>query len=522
MSQPPAPRRRSSPKKPASLSAITGLLFEERTWSNFQLDIFNEVETGHDNIAVVARAGTGKSTLIEEVTKRLPAGKRCLVVAFNRDTAAELAGRVRRGCDVMTCNGLGHRALHAAFGAKKPESEKWVRELLRRSGYFPSRSDGHKRTEIVKIVSRAKNTLASSPQEINRLITRLRVDPFMLLEESERGVEESEAQRLGRFRIIKTVQGVLEVCKAEVPKSEIIDFDDQIWLPHALGLPVGQWDWVIVDEAQDLNLAQIDMLSKAVAPGGRFMAVGDPRQAIYAFRGADPHAFELLIQRFKARVFSLPVTYRCAQRIVEQAQALVPDFQAAPGSPEGEVYSVPSLPMDEVRPGDFILSRKNAPLIHLCFQALAAGIPALLTGRDIGRELLRLIKDAEEELGWQAGEDAVRVRVLERLAKQIQRRLDDDDDASDLVDRRDCLVALYNAKETTSEVVEALGLLFADRDFEGKAVFSSAHRAKGLEADRVWMLQSTFKPGANEEEDNLFYVAQTRAKRTLIYVENEA
>jgi superfamily I DNA/RNA helicase len=47
---------------------------------------------------------------------------------------------------------------------------------------------------------------------------------------------------------------------------------------------------------------------------------------------------------------------------------------------------------------------------------------------------------------------------------------------------------------------------------------SSTHRFKGLERDHAFLLLETYKPGRNQEETNLMYVAQTRAKKQLTYV----
>lgn len=466
---------------------------------------------------------THNTTCIEEITKRLPAHSTCLVVAFNKDIAEELSGRVRTGCEVMTTNGLGHRAVTMAFKSKKPESDAWVRSILRREAYFPHRSQTKQRSAIEQIVARAKNTLASG-REINHFIDRLRVDPFALLDESELSLgTQEERQADGRQRIIRTTLGVLDICKREAPASPIIDYNDQLWLPSALDLPVGQWDVVIVDEAQDLNRAQHELLFKAVAPGGRFIGVGDPRQAIYSWRGAEVDSFDRLSKHFDATELLLPVTYRCGKRIVEQARELVPDFEFGPSNEEGEVLRQKELDVSLLEPGDFVISRKNAPLLALCLRAIGAGKPAKLAGRDLGRELTRQVEDAIEEAGDGASPGRVRALALATIDAQLRLRSEGDDDSEDsnLLDRRACLVHLFDAKITPERVIEALRLLCVDRDnLRGQVVFCSTHRAKGLEADRVWLLESTFS-ATSLDEQNLLYVAMTRARKTLVFVEKD-
>lgn len=510
-----------SPRRPPTSMS---LFDEPKIWSKYQSSIFEAVEQGKRNIAVVARAGTGKTTIITESSFRIKRGLKILVVAFNRITAAELKERVHPSCDVMTLNGLGHRCIQSAFGAKKPESEKWLRAILRGPKFFPNKGHASERTAIAEIVSRAKNTLALKGPAISPLIDRLRIDPLILLDDHERGgnTTPEEIERDGRRRIIMRVQEVFATCKQEAPTSPIIDYDDQLWLPHVLTLSPGQWDWVIVDEAQDLNMAQIDLLKKAVKPGGRFMAVGDPMQAIYGFRGAESRSFDMLIEMFDAHVMSLPVTYRCGKKIVEEAQKFVFDFEAGPNNCEGEVRTIKRLEPGELDVGDFVISRTNAPLLSLCFRAISAGLPAVLVGRDIGRSLARLVTDAQEDLGGESEDVKILGRVLSTLDRQIKIRVEGDDDATDLIDKKQCIAALYEAKRTTANVLDSLSLLFVDDEgLKGKVTFGTAHRLKGKEATRAFILESTFNPNRGGEETNLFYVAITRAKEELIYVESE-
>jgi superfamily I DNA/RNA helicase len=63
----------------------------------------------------------------------------------------------------------------------------------------------------------------------------------------------------------------------------IIDFDDQIYMPTLFGGSWPQFPLVMIDEAQDLSPINHAMLSKLVKH--RLIAVGDPYQSIYGFRG---------------------------------------------------------------------------------------------------------------------------------------------------------------------------------------------------------------------------------------------
>ena len=72
--------------------------------------------------------------------------------------------------------------------------------------------------------------------------------------------------------------------------NAVIDFDDMIWLPVALNLPIPMtFDFLIVDEYQDSNITQQE-LALRFCPSGRMVIVGDRYQSIYQFRGADTMA----------------------------------------------------------------------------------------------------------------------------------------------------------------------------------------------------------------------------------------
>jgi superfamily I DNA/RNA helicase len=67
----------------------------------------------------------------------------------------------------------------------------------------------------------------------------------------------------------------------------------------------------MIDEAQDLNRAQLELVLRAVAPGGRTLAVGDAGQAIYQWSGADARSMANITARTGACQLPLSICYRC-------------------------------------------------------------------------------------------------------------------------------------------------------------------------------------------------------------------
>jgi DNA helicase-2/ATP-dependent DNA helicase PcrA len=460
-----------------------------KQWSIYQRAFFADVAEGKGHVLVRARAGTGKTTTIVEALRHVPTGSSALLVAFNKAIATELEGRAPQGVAVKTLHAFGFAALRNAFRTVMDGNkvERIARVLF---GQIPGAVLGN----LSKLVSRAKSTLASDESDLDRLIEDLDLD----VPDDERG------------EFIERAAEVLGACYRD---TRTCDFDDMIWLPVRHEIRVPMFDYVFVDETQDLNAAQIELALMAVKRTGRVIAVGDDRQAIYGFRGADEHAVDNIVSRLGARVLPLSITYRCGKAIVALAQSIVPDYEAAPTAPDGLVRQVTDAAMRaEAATGDFVISRKNAPLISLCLGFLAQGKPATIAGRDIGAGLLALVNKSKAAtipalLEWI---DAWEKAECTRLAARKR-------DTQPATDKADCIEALTDGASSVAEVTARIEALFSDKDDSRRIVCTTTHKAKGLERDRVWVLADTFS-AATTEEDNLWYVAITRAKSELCLI----
>ena len=65
--------------------------------------------------------------------------------------------------------------------------------------------------------------------------------------------------------------------------------------------------------------------------------IGDDKQAIYGFCGADSGSLFRLKDELDAKVLHLTKTFRCGKAIVEEAKQFVPDFQAAQTNCDGVI-----------------------------------------------------------------------------------------------------------------------------------------------------------------------------------------
>lgn len=496
--------------------------------SHYQQAILSAVEDlDGGNLAVRARAGTGKSFVLCQAVRRMPRLARILVCAFNRDIAEELKRKMPVHVDVVTTHQLGLKALRRAFPHSRLAQDR-VRDLLRSEAFYPASAQAPFRSAVGKLVARAMATLARAPHEIDALIDLcgLVMDDLVPSDRRPRGGLSSEQVAELRASLVEAAGRVLVTCGEDTSRH---GFDEMLWLPVVHGLSPGQWDHVVVDECQDLSAVQLELIASCLAPEGRILVCGDDRQSLYAFRGADKRAFDRLVERFSCRVLPLSITYRCPSSVVELARKVVPDYEAAPAAVPGSIIERPTLPVAELAPGDFVLSRKNAPLVRQAIRALALGKPAAIAGRDLAKDLGGILRS----LVARVGDDTAKVRTWlaskyqKRIAEAVERELD----TQALEDEEACLQALLDATDVPSAAIDLLDKLCNEKP--GNVIlFSSVHRAKGLERQRVYVLTGTFRtPLANGlptpkrcdpiDEENVWYVSITRAQSELVLVRGE-
>jgi len=489
--------------------------------SSYQQAIFNWVQHGEGHAIVAATAGAGKTTTAVQCAGLL-GNQRVLFLAFNKHTADELKFRLPDGCTASTIHSLGNSALRSALpnskarveGAKiKLIAQQFVPQLLiQDEETYRSTEEG-----VIKLADFCRLTLTNPA---NRLA---------VLDMMERyGVELDEGCEKGVLDLLPTVLSESERLAKE---QGVIDFTDMIYLPVVWGLRPRGYDFVIVDEAQDLNAAQLEVVLSSVLPGGRVMAIGDRNQAIYGWAGADHRSMDVIKARLGAAELPLSVTYRCPLSHVRLAQKVTRDILPAPGALEGVVREIDRDTLHRhTAPGDLILCRVTAPLISACYELIAEGVNARVRGRDIAVGLVRLI---EKIMGTRTDMAVFPQRLATYRTRQVamlsRRHMDDTDRLARAVDDLDDkfeVLRIVDAKtrpETTHALIQALMNIFDDG--KPSVILSTVHRAKGLEADRVVILRRDLlphpratTPQAKEGERCVQFVALTRAKKELVWV----
>lgn len=482
------------------------------SWSPEQEKIFYEFEHGTDNVVVIAFAGTGKTTTAVEGANRMPEQK-IQYCAFNKSTEKELSLRLKNPrAQAKTLHSIGLGCIRQfRTGVKileKSERADWLTGMVT-NGQTPD------------VIKRLISKLHTKGREITpyaRSYTDL-VDLAYKFE-CEPDPDQWDQTLYSLEYVVNRSLEAMELASKDITRG--IDFSDMIFLPVRNRWMAKTQDAVIGDEVQDWTLAQLEIM-KGICRG-RMILIGDPNQAIYGFRGADCDSIARLKGELNAKEFPLTVTYRCGKVIVDLAKQFVPSFQAAETNPDGQITMISGEKLvNEAQLGDFILSRVNAPLVSTAMGLLRSGKRARISGRDIGKGLQTLVR----KLVKGAAANSVPV-FLERVSIWEQREIHRYEAAKKpekvefVKDQALMLVELSDGAKSVSEIGERIKTLFTDDGLgqAGVITCSSVHRAKGLEADRVFILRDTLKR-YNQEELNIIYVAITRAKKHLIWVGEE-
>ncbi len=476
--------------------------------SVYQEAIYDFIGNGGGNLLVQAVAGSGKTTTIVEAASMIDPKLKTLFVAFNKHIADELGRRLPSHVEARTLHSLGNGIVRKYYPGCRMKSNKVEMclkyDVLDNEDFRDFRQC---RSFILRMISLLKAHIITEPkdQDIHDLAAKFDIEipdhhfPFELL---------------------------LETYKKSLANTRVMDFDDMLFLPvyHDWAFP--KYDIVFVDEAQDLNLLQMEMLARLKA---RVIAVGDRYQAIYGFRGADAAAMDTLKKRFNCEELPLSICYRCGSDIVKEAKLIVEQIQPAPDKETGEVRTVDKESYaDLVSEQDWVLCRTTAPLVSECLRFIRNGTRAMIKGRDIGKQLKTLIK----KVMWEFKDDPSLPNLLLALdiyeGNVCDKFVGEEHESKRqaVQDQCDTIRAVVEYVSDYSEVDPQIDKLFSDQ--ERGVVFCTVHRSKGMETDSVFILRPDLIPHPaakipwqQEQEMNLKYVAITRAKKHLFWVEGK-
>lgn len=538
-----------------------------------QWEVLNQLVTNNRHMMVRARAGTGKTTTVNEcmawIVEMYRAMQRnCtnpsitipaiptysalsyhqLGLEFMRDNGYERD--IRRLIDLGKSNAGGIWPMMDALGIRShTHDDEFTKLRIRKL-----------RTNLRRLVGYCKNEWLS-PTERNVMSLCDRYD--VTLERGTLGIVCDHLADLLRLSLNVRTWG--------------IQFDDQLWWQAEMRAELRNApSLVFVDEYQDTNKVQAEMVRKLIEAGARVVVVGDERQSIFGFRGSSTHAMdegETLLNTTQSSqsiivpnahwsdepqlhpytrggtVLPLTRTRRCSQLVVQLVQAIVPDFECLPGAPMGELGIVQDTQLITwLKAGDVVLCRNNADLIALAYKLLAKSIPCVIKGRDIGDKLCELVDDVQQLcVSMTKPESTNGVSMLSYrpainpsfgealkdwyMAKRKPLLLEGDDAErrlQSLQDQYDCLNVLAMEGMDALTIKNTIRHVFGEGERDGKITLATGHKFKGLEVDTVDNRLVIIRPdrlgleGRNDEDSmqelNVLNVMLTRAKGGLYFV----
>jgi DNA helicase-2/ATP-dependent DNA helicase PcrA len=501
---------------------------KEYNWSKFQQDIFSWVEHDQGHLVVEACAGSGKSTTLVKCLDFIPEGSKILLTAFNTDIVGELKRKTidKPNVDIRTLHSLG-----LLFIKKNIPQASAIPE--------PFKYDAFIKNNIKELSS------------INTYTLRGR-EYFRYIDNIKRYVD------FGRFYLCQTVKDLdfienryaidtiadekevaLKVMEWGKNSLETIDYTDMVWLPNVLFLkPLGLlYDFIMVDECQDMNKAERELILKCFKMGTRLVSCGDTNQCLYSFAGSDPESFNILKSLPNTKCLPLSISYRCGKDIVKFANKIVPTIEAAENAVDGKV--IRNVTLDAVKDGDMILCRNNAPLVQIYNEFLKLGKKAFIRGKDIGNNLKAIVNSTKQELlNADCREDGVFVRLYDDLfvsRNKLMEKFGIDDKTAmespqiqNKLDMINALEILAEGINKSEEIIEKIDEIFPKKDKKDGISLSTIHKAKGLEANNVFIACESLMPSKSAKKDwevrqeyNLMYVAYTRAKNTLGFIDEK-
>lgn len=445
-------------------------------------------------IKVVAGAGCGKTSTLEAYGRRW-AGKG-LYLAFNSAIAKEAARRLPSNVEARTAHSFAYGRLDV--GAY---NDRLVKRLtLEHLNRFPTDIRGVDGVPFQRVKPLVLRTIELFLASEGTKILRAHCD-----------IEDKKQNLAIRKMAGAVTKKLLRFAGGDLP------FTHDIYLKRfEMKGRIEGYDYLLLDEAQDLNPVLISIARKAEIP---IVVVGDPYQSIYRFRGAVD-----AMDQFPVDEFPLTQSWRFGSEIASLANKILAYSSTQPryrlrGNPAMETSISRYVGKVSAQPGTAILARTNARL----FESLASiDRPFHLVGGLY--ELHRQLQSAQAlKFGRPA---AISDPSIARFAHWRALEAAADQGDADMRRVRDILDKHGGGLNT---LLERLTQFHCDDESTAQIVVSTAHKAKGREWDSVVVLDDFDLPAelaarrrcdANRTVDadqaiNLLYVACTRARRSL-------
>ena len=471
------------------------------------------------NIVVVARAGTGKSSTIESIA---PRGS--VILCFNKAPADEMAARLGPGREASTFHRYGKAFIPK--GSWMDKNNYGMKERIQDVAFRGQKPSGAVQYKLQSAIESSVSWLMTMGAKPDTSLE----DAFLILQDKEYGRLQLEVP------VDEVVEHALEVLRrcAERTKGKFgtgfnYNFDMMLWLPYINGWGAGSVDDLFVDEAQDLNPLRMALAKQW---GKRVIAVGDDRQAIYAFNGSMSDSLSIFQKEMDAVSLPLTCCWRCPSSHLDMARAIVPDITNRPNCPEGSILNADVLNYEFPEEGVLIMSRTNAPLIRHFLRMrkeISNQKVVFFASENISRAMKSFIgwqMQSKFDSYWRAGFDIKMDKAIQYATNPMAKAV--------MLDYRECIIELYDSNKfnTVKDVHDFLDEEFkkpdesaSDPEYKTAIKLSSIHSSKGLEHNNTIIYGTgnlphpmAKKEWERQQESNLEYVALTRSKNVMTLI----
>lgn len=504
--------------------------------SSFQLKIIDWILNGSGNGCCNAVAGAGKSTTLFLVAKTLAENgfrpSEIKICVFGKANSLDLIAKFgnRWKSSISTLHSAGWKLLiqYLQIDSKKRGllSDNKYKRICQNLRLIVGRRNKSSILKDREIIDNASDFL--------KLIDLVRLCDVEVTTENIIALSRHyEIEKVHKPQdVAYWINRCLKIGEQQAINKECFDFVEQVWLPGHWNLGSEKWfrpyKFVLVDECQDLNEAQKKLVQILAGSYGRILAVGDPNQAVMGFAGADDNSYYNIVKSINAVELPLSICYRCPTshiNLVKKEFSYIP-IQPAPNAPEGVIKQIePDQIVKHIKDEDMIIGRKTAPLVGLCIRLIGRGKKAIVKGKKIGETLGKECDEIIKLPGYIYKLFNDYLEQYRSIKINQYQGLDEEEQLIETInDKLDAVQTIYESNPQVKSVEELkveIDKLFSDDN--APITLSTCHRAKGLEAERIFIYHPEHMPlkwrnqlpWQLQQEENLLYVALTRSKSEL-------
>lgn len=457
---------------------------------------------GNNILVVKSYAGCGKSSTIVKFCEARPNSK-ILIIVYNNGMYLETKHKFKHLNDsdihIATFHRLAIRNITDSHKMRLKEKELDVSDLLI---FLPTElcDDPKNKYLYGKALLGLVNNFTSSSHRINDFISY---------------IKRNNAQYSKKYNIpILTIIDLFEDVWNDILSSSSLGYLHDIYLKlYQLSKPFLNYDYIIIDEGQDINPVMIDIVLTQKETS-KLLFVGDDLQSIYSWRGAI-NSLGYLTKHFKTDIMYLTKSFRCPPKIGFYANSIF----AKSGGEHKEFVCKGNIQAKDKPSKKTYIARTNAYLFDYCAQNIdkkiffVGGFKSYMFD-----DIMDLMKIQIKKKEWLKNKFLARFDSLKEVMEYAHATKD-----IGLISSVGIIFKYSKDKQNIFDVIQKIKECSTKKEKDCDFRIVTAHKSKGLEWNHVELL-SDFPIGKKgwkkkdinfQEELNLLYVSITRTQCSI-------